>query len=88
MNHHGAVNSQGSIDEMEALELAALRIAIDEQPSDDPMIAAEALTRGFDSPSLRDAAGTPRSEVRDARDRFVAALDELQIPIPSAQQAL
>jgi hypothetical protein len=48
------------------------------------MLAAEALAEGLDSPALRDAAGTPASEVRDARDRFVDALEELGIAIPDA----
>jgi len=71
------------------LKQAASRLAVDEQRSEDlPMLAAEALAEGVDSPALRMAAGTPASEVRDARDWFVAALDELGIPIPDTQASL
>ena len=70
------------------LELAAMRIALNEQPSEDlPMIAAEAIERGLDSPALRDAAGTTPGEVREARDRFVTALGELGIDVPDHADA-
>jgi len=70
------------------LELAALRLAVGEQPSEDlPALAAEALALGFDSPSLREAAGISRHDVREARDRFEDALAELGIEIPDRVDA-
>jgi hypothetical protein len=66
-----------------------LRLAIGEQSSEElPMLAAEALARGIDSPSLREAAGVPNSEVREARDLFVVALSELGIAVPNVDDAL
>lgn len=74
---------------MDPLELAALRLAIDEQPSEDlPGLAADALARGLDSPALRDAAGASPQDVREARDHFVAALDELGFVVPNADEAV
>src|SRR5260221_13078657 len=76
-------------DALDPLELAALRLAVDEQPPEElPGLAADALVRGNDSPSMREAAGTRNDEVRDARDRFLAALDELGIEIPQVDDAL
>ena len=73
----------------EPLELAALRLAIGEQPSEQlPMLAAEALARGLDSPSLREVAGISSTEVREARDLFVVALTELGIDVPNVDDAL
>lgn len=70
------------------LRIAALRLALGQQPSEElPRLAAEALARGVDSPSLREAASTPDHEVRDARDRFLAALDELGIEVPTFGKA-
>ncbi len=51
------------------------------------MLAAQALARGVDSPSLRVAAGVSTSDVREARDRFVDALEELGIDIPDPSVA-
>src|SRR4029078_1676242 len=71
------------------LELAALRLAVDEQPPEDlPVVAADALARGFDSPALREAAGISRRDIRDARDRFEDALAELGIAIPGRVDAV
>jgi hypothetical protein len=57
-------------------------------PEQLPMVAAEALARGVDSPSLRALAGLGRSEVREARDLFSAAMTELGHPPASTEQAL
>ena len=59
-----------------------------EQSEELLMFAAEALVRGIDSPSLRDAAGVAKSEVRDARDRFLMALDELDIDVAADDASL
>jgi hypothetical protein len=74
---------------MDELELASLRIAVGLQPSEDlPRIAADALARGVDSPSLRAAAGLSSSEVRAAADYFKEALSELGYDAPDEQEAL
>ena len=67
---------------MDELRRVADRIAFCMQPSEElPMLAAEALARGLDSPSLREAAGSSKSEVRDAHDCFLRALEELNIEV-------
>jgi hypothetical protein len=74
---------------LDPLELAALRLALDEQPSEDlPAIATEALVRGLDSQALREAAGTPSADVRDARGHFIDALEELGYSIPGEEEAV
>lgn len=74
---------------MEALRLTAARLALDEQPTEElPAVATDALLRGLDSPSLREAAGVSTSDVREARDLFEAALAELGIEMPDEQGAL
>jgi hypothetical protein len=42
-----------------------------------PMIAAQALARGIDSPALCELAGLGRAEVREAGDLFAIAMAEL-----------
>jgi hypothetical protein len=67
-----------------SLEHAAILFAAGLCPSDDlPDLAAAALTEGRDSPALRELAGTPRTDVRVARDLFIAALEELSVPLPA-----
>jgi hypothetical protein len=57
----------------------------DVSPEELPMIAAEAIVRGVDSPSLRQLAGLGRrDDTRDIRDLYRAAMDELGIDIPDA----
>lgn len=74
---------------MEPLRLTAARLALGEQPTEElPAIATDALLRGLDSPSLREAAGASASDVRDARDLFEAALAELGVEMPDEQDAL
>lgn len=49
-----------------------------------PMIAAEALTRGVDSPSLRELAGLSSSDdIREIRDLYIVAMSELGIEMPA-----
>jgi hypothetical protein len=52
-------------------------------PEDLPMIAAEALVAGLDSPTLCELAGLPRNaDTRDIRDAFEQALGEIGIDLP------
>ncbi|MFC5753801.1 hypothetical protein [Actinomadura rugatobispora] len=54
-----------------------------------PSIAAEALARGVDSLALRELAGCNASDdVRDIRDLYLAAMAELEIPMPDADSVL
>ena len=47
------------------------------------MIAADALARGLDSPTLRELAGLSKTaDVREIADIFAGALEELGIEIP------
>lgn len=48
-----------------------------------PSWAAQALVEGLDSPALRELAGLPRSEVREARDLFQHAVAELGVMLPT-----
>lgn len=49
------------------------------------MAAAEAIARGVDSPSLRELAGLGRrDDVRDIRELYRAAMQELGIDLPGA----
>ena len=52
-----------------------------------PQWAALALTRGYDSPTLRELAGAA-DEPRTLRDLFTTALDELGAPALDDRQAL
>jgi hypothetical protein len=63
-------------------------MVIDDQPTEElPDLAAEALVRGLDTPSLRQLAGTPSNEVRDARDFFLQAVEELGWRKPADESA-
>ncbi|MEU7630198.1 hypothetical protein AB0C34_09465 [Nocardia sp. NPDC049220] len=63
---------------MKDLDDARDRYAVGEVTSEDlPMIAASALGRGLDSPTLLELACLHRSDCRDAPSLFLAALDEL-----------
>jgi hypothetical protein len=48
-----------------------------------PAWAAQALVEGLDSPTLRELAGLPRGEVREAQDLFRHALVELGAVLPA-----
>lgn len=68
--------------------MAAWQLAAGSLPSEDlPAIATDALVRGIDSPALRILAGQPRGDVRESRDLFCAALDELGIDLLDADSA-
>lgn len=72
---------------MISLERAAIQFAADLLPSDDlPEVAADALVSGHDSPALRELAGTARTDVRTARDLFIAVLGELRILFPASDE--
>ncbi|WP_412079498.1 hypothetical protein ACLF6K_38785 (plasmid) [Streptomyces xanthophaeus] len=62
----------------------ACRYQADEiRPEDLPMIAAEALAAGLDTPTLCELAGWPRNaDARDIRNAFEQALSESGIELP------
>ncbi|MFE9193592.1 hypothetical protein ACFYL6_28730 [Micromonospora sp. NPDC007208] len=67
---------------MEQLRGLAIRLTMDEPVGDDlPMAAAHALTRGVDSPSLRELAGLSKGQSREAVDLFRQTMDELGCPV-------
>ncbi|MCX5397857.1 hypothetical protein [Streptomyces sp. NBC_00102] len=68
-----------------ALETTACRYrAGDVRPEDLPMIAAEALAAGLDTPALCELAGLPRhADSRDIREVFEQALAESGIELPA-----
>ena len=69
------------------VSVAAL-LVLDKQPTEAlPDVATDALLRGIDSPSLRALAGTPASDVRESRDLFWAAMNELHVDPPTADEA-
>ncbi|MDH6143276.1 hypothetical protein P3T35_005310 [Kitasatospora sp. GP30] len=71
---------------MDRLRRAAVRLALANQPSEElPMLAAEALAAGVDSPALRELAGLSRSDA--SQDLFIQAMTELGHPIPGRQDA-
>jgi hypothetical protein len=73
---------------MEQLRDLAIRLAMDEPVGDDlPTAAAHALTRGVDSPSLRELAGLSKGQSREAVDLFRQAMDELGCPVPERRPA-
>ncbi|MGY4909089.1 hypothetical protein [Micromonospora aurantiaca (nom. illeg.)] len=73
---------------MEHLRDLAVRLAMDEPVGDDlPMAAAHALTRGIDSPGLRELAGLSRGQSREAVDLFRQAMGELGSPVPDERGA-
>jgi hypothetical protein len=52
-----------------------------------PAVAVQALENGYDSPSLRQLAGADASNPQQIRSLFLKALDELNLPLPSAREA-
>ncbi|MEV6123307.1 hypothetical protein AB0M23_22785 [Streptomyces sp. NPDC052077] len=58
------------------------------RPEDLPMIAAEALAAGLDTPTLCELAALPRNaDTRDLRDAFERALAEAAIELPGPDLA-
>ena len=73
---------------MQHLRDLAVRLAMDDPVGDDlPMAAAHALTRGVDSPGLRELAGLSKGQSREAVDLFRQAMDELGSPVPDERGA-
>lgn len=78
----------GAVRPRQVLETVAARLVVELQVSEDlPGIATELLVAGVDSPALRIAAGVLPSEPRNARDAFLAALNELGVTLPDRQSA-
>lgn len=74
---------------MDALVRAADDLALGRLPPEElPTVAAAALARGVDSPSLRALAGLGRRDVREARDLLGAAMTELGHPPGTTKRAL
>jgi hypothetical protein len=64
-------------------EVACWYQADEIRPEELPLIAAEALAAGLDTPTLCELAGWPRhADARDIRDAFEQALAELEIGLP------
>lgn len=79
----------GMVVTMDPLEVAALQLATGTLPSERlPDLATEALSRGLDSPALRELAGASPRDVREAGDPLVVALGELGITLLDVQPAL
>jgi hypothetical protein len=51
-----------------------------------PMIAADALVEGQDTPALRQLAGLSRSDYREARELLGQVLDELRLSAPQNKE--
>ena len=63
-------------------------MSLGDQPSEDlPAIAARALERGLDSPTLRELAGLSRKDVREAHDLFLIAIAEVGLEMPPPSEA-
>jgi hypothetical protein len=75
--------------DVDPLALAGWRAQVGDLPSEDlPRLATEALERGLDSPSLSELAGQNPRDVRDSRDLFIRALEELNLPAPDPTTAI
>ncbi|GLW71026.1 hypothetical protein Kpho02_33250 [Kitasatospora phosalacinea] len=68
---------------------AACRYRVDGiRPEELPMIAAEALAAGLDTPALCELAGLPRNAASgDVHDAFAQALAECGLPLPDPATA-
>jgi hypothetical protein len=74
---------------LDPLEVAAILMALGDQPSEDLAgLATDALVRGFDSPALRQAAGSSPNDPREGADLFKTALEELGVSAGNEQEAL
>jgi hypothetical protein len=58
-------------------------LSVDELPG----IALDAIQAGYDSPSLRQLAGTSEHESEEAHRLFTRTIRELELPVPPAPQA-
>ncbi|MQY15587.1 hypothetical protein SRB5_57710 [Streptomyces sp. RB5] len=74
---------------MDRFHRAATALALDDQPTEAlPMLAAQALADGIDTPALAELAACSRHDVpADLRDLFLQALHELSVPVPDRETA-
>ena len=73
---------------MDDIILTMNLLTLGKQPSEDlPSVATAALASGIDSEARRELAGTSPRDVRDARDLFFQAADELGLSVPSEEEA-
>ena len=86
-DRHPAAHHLGDTEAVDPLYRARARAWFDDLPPEQmPEWAALALTRGYDSPTLRELAGA-HDEPRTLRDLFETALDELGAPHLNDHQA-
>lgn len=72
---------------MRELRRALVRLTVGEQPSEElPDLAARALAEGIDAPALRELAGLTPADVREARDLFLLAMEQLGIDVPRSRR--
>lgn len=72
----------------EPLAVAAWELVTGELRAEDlPVLAADALARGLDSPTLGELAAQSASDVRDSRDLFGQVINELGIELPDPDRA-
>jgi hypothetical protein len=65
------------------LRSALVRLTVGQQPTEElPDLAARALAKGIDVPALRELAGLSRIDVREARDLFLLAMEQLGANVP------
>jgi hypothetical protein len=70
------------------LVLAAWQLVLGELPSEAlPRLATDALTRGVDSPALRELAGQSAEDVRASQDLFRTVIVELGLPTLNQAEA-
>lgn len=68
---------------MHELRSAFVRLTVGQQPTEElPDLAAHALAEGIDSPALRELAGLGRADVREARELFLLAMEQLGVDVP------
>lgn len=52
-----------------------------------PTIALDAIQAGYDSPSLRQLAGTGENDTEESHGLFAKAIRELKLPVPTPAEA-
>ena len=74
---------------MHELRAALIRLTSGRQPTEElPDLAARALARGVDVPALRELAGLRSADVREARDLFLLAMEQLGADVPVVPEEL
>lgn len=72
---------------MDELRAALIRLTTDSQPSEElPGLAAQALSVGVDVPALRELAPLGRADVRESRDLFLQAMEQLGVTVPRTRR--